>query len=160
MGPKGENTWYCPSCEQDYYNNPKPCVELAIFNHKGEVLLSERAHEPHKGKYDMPGGFIDMGETAEEAVLREVDEELELKPGEITQPRFVRTYIAPYPWGRETYQNIILLFAATLKTNRKIIPRDDVASVKWVTPNDVRVDELSISRLFNYIQEAKQTAKA
>lgn len=147
--------WYCGSCDQTFYANPKPCVELAIFNKKGEVLLAERAFDPWKGKYDMPGGFIDIDERAEDALLRELKEEIDLDPEDIESPKFVRTYLSDYPWGRENYKNIVLLFTTKLVNHKDIDSKDDVASVRWVKPKDVQQSELSIAKLYDYIQEAK-----
>lgn len=150
-----DNIWRCDSCDQTYYANPKPCVELAIFNDKGEVLLAERAHEPWKGKYDMPGGFIDIGERAEVAVLRELKEELDLDADAVTKPKFLRTYLGDYVWGKETYKNIILLFVSRLKSDQEILAQDDVASTKWISPDDINREDLSLQELYDYIQEAR-----
>lgn len=149
--------WFCVTCDQNYYANPKPCVEIAIFNKKGEVLLAERAHEPWKGKYDMPGGFIDIGERAEQAVLRELKEELDLDESSLTTPRFLRTYLGDYEWGKETYKNIVLLFVAELKTEQPIEAQDDVASVRWADPETIDRADLSLTELYDYIQEAKKS---
>lgn len=155
LQPKQERCWYCPSCKQDYYDNPRPCVELAIFNSKGEVLLSKRAFEPMKGKWDMPGGFVDMNEVIEEAVLRELEEELQLPPEVISTPKYVRSYTGRYPWGKENYHTLVSVFVTKLKKEDiPIEPQDDVAKVKWVKPEDVDQSELSIPNLKEYIHEA------
>lgn len=147
--------WYCPECKQTYYDNPNPCVELALFNADGEVLLSERGSEPYKGKYDMPGGFVDIDERAEDAVVREINEELGLNKNDFTTPKFVKTYLGDYPWGTQIYKNIVLLFVARLKTDKEILARDDVASVKWVKPEDVNRATLSIPALYDHIQDCR-----
>ena len=50
-------------------------VKVAILNEKNELLVCRRAKDPAKGTLDLPGGFIDMNETGEEGVAREVLEE-------------------------------------------------------------------------------------
>ena len=72
----------CPACGQVVYLNPAPSV-AAILEWRGRVLLVKRNIEPGKGLWCLPGGFIEAGETAEEAVTREVREET----GLICQPR-------------------------------------------------------------------------
>lgn len=139
---KAANIYHCPVCNQDHYANAKPCVEIALFNHKGEVLLSERGEEPNKGKYDMPGGFVDLGENAETALLRELAEELTLQPQDLTTPEFVGTYLSDYVWGKEVYENLGLVFTARLKGNPFITPHDDVAGIKWVLPEKIDQNEL------------------
>lgn len=65
----------CDSCGWHHWNNAKGTVAIA-FVKDGQVLVSERAIEPRKGMFDLPGGFVDFGETAEEAAIREIKEEL------------------------------------------------------------------------------------
>lgn len=65
----------CDRCHFVYYFNPSASVAAFIFNERGELLVCRRKEEPAKGTYDLPGGFVDMGENAEEAVVREVEEE-------------------------------------------------------------------------------------
>src|SRR6516162_1006284 len=68
----------CPRCGFVDYNNPKPCVAIMIVD-QGKLLLARRAVEPAKGMWDIPGGFIDAGESAEQAVVREALEETALQ---------------------------------------------------------------------------------
>lgn len=68
----------CSQCGFIDYGNPKPCVAVLI-EREGRVLLARRGVEPKKDFWDIPGGFIEAGETAEEAVARELLEETALR---------------------------------------------------------------------------------
>ena len=70
----------CTSCNFDFFLNPKPASVGIIFNTRGEILLTQRDIEPFKGYWDFPSGFIKKGETAEEALRRELKEELDVEP--------------------------------------------------------------------------------
>ena len=72
-----ENTdrGYCPSCQLPVYENPVPATAVVIFNPEHEVLLVLRGQEPGKGKWCLPGGFQETGETPEQCALRELHEE-------------------------------------------------------------------------------------
>jgi 8-oxo-dGTP diphosphatase len=66
------------------YDYPRPAltVDAVVFRKSHgllEVLLIRRKHNPFKGMWALPGGFIDMEETVEEAVVRELEEETHLK---------------------------------------------------------------------------------
>lgn len=149
-----DSHWHCSICKQDYYANPKPCVEISLFNSKGEILLSLRGHEPFKGKYDLPGGFVDFNETAEEAIAREIKEELDIDPEQYTEPEYLTSYHADYPWGKEVYRNIILEYFAIINDNVEVKALDDVEAVRWILPSDVDDEELSIPQLPSVIEEA------
>ena len=64
----------CPACGHVVYLNPAPSV-AAVLVQEGRVLLVRRCIEPGLGRWSLPGGFIEAGETPREAVVREVREE-------------------------------------------------------------------------------------
>jgi len=65
----------CTDCGFVYYLNPSASVAAFITDREGRLLVAVRAQEPAKGTLDLPGGFVDLYETGEEAVKREVFEE-------------------------------------------------------------------------------------
>lgn len=69
---------HCVGCQRFYYSNPVPAA--CCFVRRGdELLFVQRAVEPAKGLWTLPGGFVELGETPEEAALRELEEETGLK---------------------------------------------------------------------------------
>lgn len=73
-----ERSKKCEKCGFTFYLNCATAVAGVIM--KGEsLLLTRRAEEPYKGMWDLPGGFVEFDETPEEALVREVKEELSLK---------------------------------------------------------------------------------
>ena len=62
----------CNNCGFEYFMNPSAAVVAFITNDKGELLVERRKMEPAKGTLDLPGGFSDILETAEESIVREV----------------------------------------------------------------------------------------
>ena len=64
----------CPACSFVDYQNAKPCVGVVVVD-EGKVLLVERAIEPFKGYWDIPGGFLDSDEHPADAARREMLEE-------------------------------------------------------------------------------------
>lgn len=65
----------CPDCRRFYYSNPVPAACCIVRRHEEEVLFVQRAVEPCKGLWTLPGGFVEVGETTEQAALRELEEE-------------------------------------------------------------------------------------
>jgi len=66
----------CSSCGHTTFFGPTSAVGGIITNPQRNVLLIRRAKDPGKGKLGMPGGFIDHGESAEQALTREIHEEV------------------------------------------------------------------------------------
>ena len=133
---KSEHSWWCPVCRYTQYENPKPAAEIAVLR-DDKVLISKRGIEPRKGQYDLPGGFIEYTETAEQAILREMREELSIRPSDITSLSYLRSFNATYPFGNEVYRVLVVVFAAQLKDGAKVIAQDDVAKVEWVTKSQL-----------------------
>jgi ADP-ribose pyrophosphatase YjhB (NUDIX family) len=69
-----------------------PCVGAVVHDPAGRLLLIRRGHDPHRGRWSLPGGRIEAGESPEQAVVREVREEtgLQVRPrraiGRVTIP--------------------------------------------------------------------------
>ena len=68
----------CHACGHTTFFGPVAAVGAIVTDENGKVLLVRRANDPAKGKLGMPGGFIDPGESAEEALRREMLEEVGL----------------------------------------------------------------------------------
>ena len=68
----------CEVCGYVHYVNPVPAVGILI-EHEGGVVLIQRGQPPHQGEWTLPSGFIEADESAEDAAIREAEEETGLK---------------------------------------------------------------------------------
>ena len=84
----------CPNCGYAAFYNPKPVACAIPRDAEGRVILMRRGTEPSKGRWTMPGGFVDLGESVPEAAQREVREELAI---EVTIERPRRRLLAARP---------------------------------------------------------------
>ena len=73
----GAERFHCKLCNTIHYQNPKPTATL-ICPKNDKILLVQRAYEPGKGEWGLPGGFLELGETLEEGAIRELKEETNL----------------------------------------------------------------------------------
>lgn len=131
----------CASCGVSEFSNPKAGVLAVITNEKREVLCAVRAHAPGVGKYDMPGGFIDAAESAEEALVRELKEELDLDIKE-SDLQFIFTYHNLYTYDDITQNVLDVCFSVQIPSSAKLCATDDVASVTWVPIAEIDYDNL------------------
>jgi len=105
---------------------PLLTVDCVVLNPRGEVLLIERKNEPFRGHFALPGGFVDIGETVEDACRRELMEETGVKAGKLT---LVGVYSDPNRDPRGHTASVV--FLTRVRTN-KIEAGDDAASAQWV----------------------------
>ncbi len=68
----------CSHCGYSAYYNPKPVACTIPVDGQGRVILLRRGFDPGRGRWTFPGGFVDLGESVEEAAHRETQEELGL----------------------------------------------------------------------------------
>jgi len=114
----------CTRCRFVHYANPVPAV--AVFIKRGtEVLLVRRAIEPEKGKWDIPGGFVQWDEKVEQTVVRECEEELSVIVDDI---KFLGSI--PDVYGPFKTQTINLCFLAAI-TCGELFPASDVDRLEW-----------------------------
>ncbi len=72
---EGRDRLVCDSCKEIHYENPLPVAAVVLVNRDREILLVRRAKEPSKDMWCFPIGFAEMGESIEDAALRELQEE-------------------------------------------------------------------------------------
>ena len=102
----------CRKCGWVYYQNPVSAV-VSIISFENQFLFLRRSKDPGAGKLDMPGGFVDFGETAEEALRRELREELMIESVELTYFTSAPNY---YLYLNVPYQSLDFYFAATISS--------------------------------------------
>jgi len=114
------------------YDYPRPAfgTDLLLFSREKDdvqILLIERAKEPFAGYWAFPGGFVEEGESCEEAALRELEEETRLKLGAIQQ---IHTFSKP---GRDPRGWVVTVAFYAWVEKAALIPMagDDAKNVKW-----------------------------
>lgn len=148
-------SYKCEVCNFDYYVNNSAAVACLITNNLGEILLTRRAFDPNKGMLDLPGGFVEPLETAEEAVIREIREELNLV---VTKIKYLVSYPNLYPFSGIVVPTIDLAFTCEVNGLKSMKPDDDVASIEFIHPRKIDMNELcadSMKRIIQfYLQES------
>ena len=122
----GNRKWICPDCGFDLYNNVASAVGLIIRDRYDNVLFEVRAKEPRKGFYAVPGGFVDFGESAEEAAVRECREEIGAAVEEV---KFLCTAPNIYEYKNIEYKTCDIFFTADLPPQYETID-DFIKSLK------------------------------
>jgi 8-oxo-dGTP diphosphatase len=122
----------------------KPVVGVgAVILDGDKILLEKRKNEPSKGKWSVPGGLVELGESVEDAVVREVKEETGL---EVYEPRLVDVvnYVSLGEKGAVMYHYVIVDYLVTVKSGNPKAA-SDAAALKWVPFNEVEEYDLTES---------------
>jgi 8-oxo-dGTP diphosphatase len=117
-----------PMPEKAHYKDPVPTVDLIIRRKTdgNEILIERRGREPFVGRYALPGGHIDYGETVEHAAMRELKEECSISASLVT---ILGVYSDPNRDPRG--QRISTAFIANYKEG-EIKAGDDAGSAEWI----------------------------
>jgi len=115
----------CPRCGWIFYDNPVPAV-VALIERRGMVLLARRAAAPHRGTWDLPGGFMEAGETPLRALARELREELGVRVR--GRPRLAGFFADTYGPGGFPVLGIVYRVAIQGRPRAA----DDVGEVHWI----------------------------
>jgi mutator protein MutT len=124
-------------------------VAAIIRNEKDEILFTVRKHSPAAGMLDLPGGFVDLGETAENALVREIEEELNLK---IDKLKFAGTFTNKYVYSGIEYQTLDLVFNCSVESFENIQVADDVSGYVFRNPATVGKEEIGLDSIREIIE--------
>ena len=119
----------CGNCGFVYYLNPSAANVAVITDGKGNILVATRSKEPAKGTLDLPGGFCDCHESAEEGVIREVLEETGLK---VTATRYLFSIPNIYSYSGMEIHTMDLFFECRTADKATLRAADDVQELQWM----------------------------
>jgi ADP-ribose pyrophosphatase YjhB (NUDIX family) len=122
----------CPHCGYGAYYNPKPVAAAIPATADGRIILLRRGFDPGKGLWTFPGGFVDLGESVEEAARRETREELEI---DVALGPVVGVYSRPED------RVVLIVYAAT--TTQAPQTTDEAPEVRAFAPAELPWDALA-----------------
>ena len=115
---------------EEKFKPVKTCV-LAIIEKENKILLTKRSIEPFLGKWCFPGGHIEFGEEAVNAIKREVKEEIGV---DLQNPKFLFYHEEYMP--EVDKHTVILVFHEKIKENPS--PLDEVSEIKWFSKEEIK----------------------
>jgi len=161
---------YCPSCSStnfEYTNNFKFCCKdcdfvlyhniaaavALVFTFEDKILFTVRNVNPDKGKLDLPGGFIDPGETAEEAACRETAEELglEIAPSDF---KYITTSPNHYLYKNVAYRTMDIFYECRLSsTDIAVKAEDEIQELVWLQRGEIDLSCIGFVSIRTVIQK-------
>ncbi len=134
---------HCANCGFTYYQNPRASTAAFILNGKGELLVARRAKEPAKGTLDLPGGFVDNNENAEQGMVREIEEEtgLKIEPDKV---QYMFSIPNIYRYSGMDIHTLDLFFLCRVAEDAEVKAADDAAELTWLPLREVYVERFGL----------------
>lgn len=140
---------HCQDCGFTYYANPCSATAAFIVNDQEEMLVVRRAKEPAKGTLDLPGGFVDMYETVEEGMRREIKEETGL---DVTDIQYLFSSPNVYEYSGMGVHTLDMDFLVPVHGDvPPIKAADDAAEALWIPIRDVNPAEFGLTSIRNAV---------
>ena len=139
---EGRTRRFCESCSTPIYENPVPATCTVIADPDNRILLVKRAVDPKKGFWCLPGGFMELRETPEEAGLRELKEETGLS-GKIDMLLGLSTHT-----GKQ-YDTILMSGFLVRSYTGRPVAGDDAVAIRWFSKKDL--PEIAFTSHMNFI---------
>lgn len=138
------------NCEICNFNNPKATVTAVIIQ-DNKILLLKRNEEPFKGQWDLPGGYMQEKETIEEALKREIKEELNINNINST---FIKTLPGTAFWKNEKFPILSHFFLTEINEDIKLNQENDeyqFVSLRNINASDIVFD--SNQNMISWVKE-------
>ena len=148
-GIDGHNRFLCTHCGFTFYINSSIGVAAVILKNDDELLMVRRMKEPRKGTLDLPGGFAAPGERAEDAVRREVLEEVNLTLSVVVP--WKTSYSNEYEYGGITYFTNDMIYSCEVDDWEKLAVNEPDEAI----PVFIKLDEIDSAEIgFDSIRKA------
>lgn len=143
-----KNAFYCPDCGLVFYLNVATAVVALIQDSQGRLVVTVRGQKPKQGMLDMPGGFVDPGESAEEAVRREVREELGV---DVEETEYFGSAPNKYLYKGVHYATEDLAFVCKVNDLSGMQAGDDVKEIYLLKPGEIEMDKFAFESVKGFL---------
>jgi ADP-ribose pyrophosphatase YjhB (NUDIX family) len=134
----------CRNCRFEYYLNSAAAVAALITDNDGNLLVAVRGKDPAKGTWDLPGGFVDPGESAEAALQREIKEELGL---DIVSMSYLCSAPNVYEFAQVRYATVDLAYVCHVHDVQLAKAVDEVDALLVQCPSMIDVDRFGFESI-------------
>jgi ADP-ribose pyrophosphatase YjhB (NUDIX family) len=145
----GVKAFTCEKCGFRYYINAATAVAAVLQLPDQRIILTKRKFEPRIGTFDLPGGFVDINERVEDAVKREIREELGI---EVKNPAFLASFPNEYVYRGISYFTCDLAFVCPVDDISNLKAADDVAEAIVIHPNDIDFNTISFPSIVHILK--------
>lgn len=150
----GERSLKCGSCGFHYFVNSAAAVAALVTRNDGKLMLVKRGVEPDYGKLDLPGGFVDPLETAENAVRRELEEELGLK---VKSLEYLCSAPNEYVFSEFKVFTLDLAFRVSVESLENLKAMDDILDFRFYSEEELNYDDIPAPSIKSFVKTYFET---
>jgi len=147
---KKEKIIVCENCGFIYYHNIAAAVGGIIDIKQKGILITIRKDDPGKKMFDLPGGFLDLNETGEQAIIREIKEELNIK---IIKTKYFVSEPNIYSYKNIKYRTLDLFYICEPENLKNLTPRDDVLDYRFIKKKNLKIEKFAFSSTKKAVQK-------
>lgn len=147
----------CAACGFVFYPDAAAATAAFVLNPQGELLCARRANDPAKGTLDLPGGFVDPGESLTDGLKRELHEEL---GAEVADYEFLFSFPNTYPYSGHIVHTADAFFLCRLTDYGGLKPCDDVAELLWKPVAEVSPADFGLVSVRRAVERFKELQAA
>ena len=135
----------CQDCKFEFYKNPAAAVAAFVFDDKDRLLVGIRGKEPAKGMLDTLGGFVDVGESADEAIIRELKEETNM---DVEVEEYLFSIPNTYVYKDYDSSPLDLFFKCRIKNMDNIkIQEEELSEIRFMELKDINPDDFGLKSI-------------
>lgn len=146
----GARSLKCDQCGFHFFINSAAAVAALVTNEEGKLMLTTRAVEPDFGKLDLPGGFIDPGETAENAVKRELEEELSMK---VKSLEYIGSAPNEYIFSGYSVFTLDMAFRVIPESVKGLVPMDDILDFHFYAEDEIDYTQIPAPSIKSFVKK-------
>jgi NAD+ diphosphatase len=139
----------CKECSFTFFHNVAAAV-AGILEYDHKILLVRRGEEPGKGRIDLPGGFIDPNESAEDALKREIKEELKI---DIKELKYLDSFPNIYVYKEIVYDVCDLFFYSEINSPPTDFDRREIEELILLNRSEIPIDKVVFESTKNCLRQ-------
>lgn len=146
----GDKSLKCRDCGFHFFFNSAAAVAALVVDEQKRLMLVTRGVEPNYGKLDLPGGFVDPGETAENAVKRELEEELGLK---VESMKYLNSAPNTYVFTEYSVFTLDMAYIVKPKSIKGLKPMDDILAYKFYAEEEINYEDIPAPSIKKFVKD-------